>query len=268
VILGNYRCGLAGVDLNRQWLEPAEQHMPTIFHLKRLMRSLVANEQLLLFCDLHGHSRKHNIFTYGCEGGRNLPRLKERLFPKLLADCPHFSFAGCSYKVLRSKETTGRVVVWRQFNMPHSFTLEASFCGADFGPGAGYHFNTRHLREMGAAFLPALLALVDPSQARVNAIMAELEAAMPAQGASDEEEDALEGGDKGLDADALARRRSGAAATRGRRAPKAAAPPVVPRRKSVPEAAGKKKKKPGLGAPAPSAPRSAGLSSPRAERAR
>ena len=36
VILGNYRCGLAGVDLNRQWTDPSDLRMPTIFHLKRL----------------------------------------------------------------------------------------------------------------------------------------------------------------------------------------------------------------------------------------
>jgi hypothetical protein len=28
--------------------------MPTIFHLKRLLKSSAATDQLLLFCDLHG----------------------------------------------------------------------------------------------------------------------------------------------------------------------------------------------------------------------
>ena len=64
VILGNYRCSVVGVDLNRQWLEPTEQSHPTIYALKKLMRGIVASEQLLLFCDLHGHSRKRNIFAY------------------------------------------------------------------------------------------------------------------------------------------------------------------------------------------------------------
>jgi len=107
-------------------------------------------------------------------------RLRERIFPRLLADCPHFALGGCSFKVLRSKETTGRVVVWRQFATPNSFTLEASFCGADFGPGAGGHYSIAHLKEMGAAFIPALLDFTDPSQARVQQIMAELEAQFPA----------------------------------------------------------------------------------------
>jgi hypothetical protein len=47
--------------------------------------------------------------------------------------------------VLRSKDNTGRVVVWKQLNVPHSFTLEASFCGPDYGALQGAHFNTAHL---------------------------------------------------------------------------------------------------------------------------
>ena len=199
VILGNYRCSVAGVDLNRQWADPNETSHPTIYHLKRLMRGYVSTDQLLLFCDLHGHSRKRNIFAYGCEALKGPHRLRERVFPRLLADCsPHFSLGGCSYKVLRSKETTGRVVVWRQFSLPNSFTLEASFCGADFGPGAGGHYTIAHLREMGAAFVPALLELTDPTQARVGAILADLEQQFPAAEGDDADEcDNADGADGG-----------------------------------------------------------------------
>jgi murein tripeptide amidase MpaA len=42
VILGNYRCSVTGVDLNRQWAEPHETNHPTVFHLKRLMRGYVS----------------------------------------------------------------------------------------------------------------------------------------------------------------------------------------------------------------------------------
>ena len=179
---------MIGVDLNRQWAEPQETSHPTIFHLKRLMRSYIASDQLLLFCDFHGHSRKRNIFAYACETLRGSQRLRERVFPRLLADCPHFSLGGCSFKVLRSKETTGRVVVWRQFATPNSFTLEASFCGSDFGAGAGAHYTTDSLKEMGAAFVPALVDFTDPSQSRVNQIMNELEQQYPAPGDGDEDE--------------------------------------------------------------------------------
>ena len=132
VILGNYRCSVTGLDLNRQWADPNETSHPTIHALKRMMRGYIATEQLLLFCDLHGHSRKRNIFAYACETLRGSTRLRERVFPRLLADCPHFALSACSFKVLRSKETTGRVVVWRQFATPNSFTLEV--CDATIEP--------------------------------------------------------------------------------------------------------------------------------------
>lgn len=179
VILGNYRCSVAGVDLNRQWAEPHETNHPTIFHLKHLMRGFVATDQLLLFCDFHGHSRKSNIFAYGCETTRGPQRLRERVFPRLLADCTHFSLESCSFKVLRSKETTGRVVVWRQFATPNSFTLEASLCGPDFGSAAYSHYTIDHLKAMGASFVPALLDFTDPVQSRVNSIVSELEQQYP-----------------------------------------------------------------------------------------
>ena len=36
-----------------------------------------------------------------------------------------FSFSDCSFKVQRCKETTGRVVVWRECDIPNSYALEA-----------------------------------------------------------------------------------------------------------------------------------------------
>lgn len=244
VILGNYRCSVSGFDLNRQWSDPNEVTSPTIYHLKRLMKSFVASEQLLLFCDLHGHSRKRNIFAYGCETTRGPSRLRERVFPRLLADCGHFSLAGCSFKVLKSKENTGRVVVWRHLLTPNSFTLEASFCGADSGTGQGSHFSTFHLKEMGAAFVPALVDFVDPAQVRVGAVMAELETEFPAAVDDDAEED-VDGTDRADGADEKIRR----PVARGRyRLPQARGcstiAPVARRKPVVDLAAAKKKKKP------------------------
>lgn len=42
--------------------------------------------ELVLYCDFHGHSRKQNVFVYGCEN-KHLPgeRFKERIFPFMLA---------------------------------------------------------------------------------------------------------------------------------------------------------------------------------------
>jgi murein tripeptide amidase MpaA len=62
VINGNYRCNLAAVDLNRQWIDPSKKLHPTIYHAKQLIKKMKEERDLVLFCDIHGHSRKKNIF--------------------------------------------------------------------------------------------------------------------------------------------------------------------------------------------------------------
>ena len=58
VINGNYRCSLAGCDLNRRWKVPHKNLHPTIWATKKLIKDLHYERGLLLYCDLHGHSRK------------------------------------------------------------------------------------------------------------------------------------------------------------------------------------------------------------------
>uniref|UniRef100_A0ACB8ER33 Uncharacterized protein n=1 Tax=Sphaerodactylus townsendi TaxID=933632 RepID=A0ACB8ER33_9SAUR len=67
VINGNHRCSLSGEDLNRQWQNPNPDLHPTIYHAKGLLQYLSAIKRLpLVYCDYHGHSRKKNVFMYGC----------------------------------------------------------------------------------------------------------------------------------------------------------------------------------------------------------
>ena len=66
VIYGNYRCSLLGVDLNRRWLAPSRILHPTIYYTKRMIKVLSEVQEITLFVDLHGHSRKRDSFMYGC----------------------------------------------------------------------------------------------------------------------------------------------------------------------------------------------------------
>ena len=67
VIQGNYRCNLAGHDLNRRYKNPSANRHPTIHALKGLLRSLQeSGRTIFMYCDLHGHSIKRNVFLYGC----------------------------------------------------------------------------------------------------------------------------------------------------------------------------------------------------------
>jgi cytosolic carboxypeptidase protein 2/3 len=67
-----------------------------------------------------------------------------------------FSFEDCCFAVQKSKETCGRVVMWKEFNLINSFTLEVSFMGPNKGHSAGYHFNTTQLKLIGRQFCETL----------------------------------------------------------------------------------------------------------------
>ena len=83
VINGNYRCSLAGCDLNRRWKYPSELLHPTIYHTKKLIMRLSRDRPLALYCDLHGHSRRKNVFFYGNSLTENSEAT--RIFPFLMS---------------------------------------------------------------------------------------------------------------------------------------------------------------------------------------
>lgn len=54
--------------------------------------------------------------------------------PKILSQiAPAFSMASCSFVVERSKDSTARVVVWREIGVQRSYTMESTLCGCDQG---------------------------------------------------------------------------------------------------------------------------------------
>ena len=49
------------------------------------MCRLLQERDIIVYCDLHGHSRRQNVFIYGCEQRLNtVKRLHERIFPCML----------------------------------------------------------------------------------------------------------------------------------------------------------------------------------------
>uniref|UniRef100_A0A8C5EM11 Cytosolic carboxypeptidase 1 n=1 Tax=Gouania willdenowi TaxID=441366 RepID=A0A8C5EM11_GOUWI len=174
VINGNHRCSLSGEDLNRQWQSPHPELHPTIYHTKNLLQYLAHIQRApLVFCDYHGHSRKKNVFMYGCSLKETVwqsnisassTELQEdlgyRTLPKILSQiAPAFSLSSCSFVVERSKESTARVVVWREMGVQRSYTMESTLCGCDQGKYKSLQIGTRELEEMGAQFCVALLRL-------------------------------------------------------------------------------------------------------------
>jgi len=163
VINGNYRCSLAGCDLNRRWKYPSEILHPTVFHTKKLISKFSSERKLAIYCDLHGHSRRKNVFFYGNNQVEN-PEAS-RVFPFLMSKIaqPHYSYDYSKFSVCKSKEQTARIAVWKELGAtnPNIFTLEASFCGPEpvryepnrerqpFAHELSYHFNTQDFMDIG-----------------------------------------------------------------------------------------------------------------------
>ena len=139
VIHGHYRCNLAGYDLNRVWHDPISTIHPTIYSAKELLKTLQLEREVIMFCDIHGHSVKHNLFLYGTPQPENTRSSSaESASDDDLPDFPNtmdnvssfFSMPDSLFVIEKIKENTGRVVAWRELGISNSFTLEASLCGS------------------------------------------------------------------------------------------------------------------------------------------
>ncbi len=166
VIHGNYRCCLAGTDLNRRYLDAYPSVHANIIAMKKLILTTHQRRGVLLYLDLHGHSKKKNSFLYGCDLLQipeklltshyacfspekvDMQRVYTRIFPALLCSISnvnnnainntrkgYFSLKDCRFGVGKNKLGTGRVVSWRDLRVPGSYTIELSFCGTGISDG-------------------------------------------------------------------------------------------------------------------------------------
>ncbi|XP_069979265.1 cytosolic carboxypeptidase 1 isoform X2 [Penaeus vannamei] len=176
VIHGNQRCGLTDEDLNRRWRAPSPSLHPTIYGAKSLLEYLrsISKQKVRVFCDLHGHSRQKNVFMYGCSRMQSwwlgdkefLDHPDFMLLPRLAQSCmATFSLRDCHFQIERTRESTARVAVWRQFEIPMSYTMEASTCGCDQGPYKNYHLSPKQLQESGEGFCVSLSYLISTPEA-------------------------------------------------------------------------------------------------------
>ncbi|NXL53773.1 CBPC2 carboxypeptidase, partial [Podilymbus podiceps] len=178
VVVGNSRCSLAGRDPNRAYGTAHRGSFPGVWHLRALVERVLAEREVVLYCDFHGHSRKNNVFMYGCDGGGadTRLRLRQRVFPLMLSkNAPDkFSFPSCKFKVQKSKAGTGRVVMWRM-GVSNSYTLEVAFGGSTLG-GRSSHFTVKDLMALGYHLGDTLLDFCDPDPAKFQQCLAEVDA--------------------------------------------------------------------------------------------
>ncbi|TPP67810.1 hypothetical protein FGIG_06013, partial [Fasciola gigantica] len=131
VILGNYRCQ-----------NSHHRYSKFLLYGKRLM-----------FDELHSvYESDTFIFGVATPDIYNVPE--------------SFSLPSCRFSIHPSKEATGRVVFWREFNLTHSFTLEATFNGSRKMRDTLKHFDVNDFaligRRLGSTLLILRNILADP----------------------------------------------------------------------------------------------------------
>ncbi|XP_072529822.1 cytosolic carboxypeptidase 2 isoform X2 [Salminus brasiliensis] len=176
VVVGNYRCSLTGCDLNRNYRTLLRDSFPCVWYTRNMVKRLVAEREVVLYCDFHGHSRKNNVFMYGCNDHKDASlHLHDRIFPLMMSKNAQdkFSFRSCKFKMQKSKEGTGRIVMWR-LGIRNSYTMESTFGGSTLGARKGTHFSMGDLKSLGYHFCDTLLDFCDPDQTKAEHCLVEL----------------------------------------------------------------------------------------------
>lgn len=151
---GSYRNSLLGVDLNRRWHKPHKMLHPEIYNTKLMIKSFNIINPIKMICDMHGHTKKFNVFMYGCcktpvnliESQKNL---KAKSIPFIFStNNKFFSMNDSHFRVEQYKETTARIVFYNELDLPHSYTIESSFFGYQEGKKVK-HFSETDLENIG-----------------------------------------------------------------------------------------------------------------------
>lgn len=115
---------------------------------------------------MHGHSTKKDVFMYACksigsvEDTRN--NLFIRLFPFLLSRRnENFSYKSSHFRMEKFKESTSRIVFFRELGILNSFTIESSFLGP--GDKNATHFLKNDLEHIGIDLCKQLLIYLNQS---------------------------------------------------------------------------------------------------------
>ena len=94
---------------------------------------------------MHGHSRKNNVFVYGCD--RNEDAKICKIFPYMLSKLSSsFSIRNSRFGVQKSKASTAWVALFKELKSVNLvYTLESSFAGVDQRELKGVHLSVKML---------------------------------------------------------------------------------------------------------------------------
>lgn len=136
VVRGHSRADTCGQNLNRCYKDARADRHPTIFAMRNLLFSIQRTGRLALFIDMHAHANKKGAFFFG-NGMNGIDQVQNMLYAKLVAlNTPHLEFTSCNFsesnmfavgKNGEGKDTSSRVVIYRETGFIHSYTLETSY---------------------------------------------------------------------------------------------------------------------------------------------
>ena len=160
VIVGNYRSGLSGQDLNRQFTKPDSIIHPEICSIKKLIRKIrEQNQSIINYLDFHAHSKKKCVFIYGPYYPLHSEKyIKVRVFAKLLSEnMEMFRYKACKFREEKEKRNAARLVISKEFNILNSFTIEASFHAFIDDDRKSIEFSIELYQMVGKCILDSLL---------------------------------------------------------------------------------------------------------------
>ena len=147
VIAGNTRTSFAGCDLNRRWNNPNEFLHPEIYYTKNLIMKFNNQRKINYIIDFHGHFGAFNSFFYA---NHKDDFISCKFFPfSTSKKSSIISFEKSGFSMPKFKEGTGRINLFKEFNIENVVTLETSYFGCVKGNYAYQYFNVDSLKEIG-----------------------------------------------------------------------------------------------------------------------
>ncbi|CAG9329613.1 unnamed protein product [Blepharisma stoltei] len=163
VIVGNTRCSLTGEDLNRSFQDPNPKLNPVIYHLKSKAATISSVHKLIFYFDLHAHSKKKGVFMYGPHYPLHSEKYcKIKVFPKLISETTEmFRYYSCRFRNEASKRKTARLVMWKELELPYTYTVESSSHGYLDSERATIAFTEENLHRLGKCLGETILEYIE-----------------------------------------------------------------------------------------------------------
>ena len=161
-VRGHLRTNAAGMNLNREWLNPSMEKSPEVY----LVRQKMLETGVDLFLDMHGDENLPYNFVAGTEGvpsyNTRIKELEDLFKQTLLAVTPEFQteFGYDLDEPGKANMTVATAWVGEQFNCL-AYTVEMPFKDNANLPDAAYGWSDVRSMKLGQDMLPAILAVVD-----------------------------------------------------------------------------------------------------------